>query len=170
MYIMILTFLAFIAIMHSPAKAQEVSIEEKTITMAFVNYQTALIYDEICNGTDPKDRYDFEKPENVNLIGHEQMLAARLGGLIKVRMPQISVDDTVKRMTLMRDHTRESVSKKLEEIGCDSDETQSTQSLLNFFSNAHPAQLYAFIDKQITDAGGTITPPEKIEGIAREND
>lgn len=50
-----------LGLLSACTKSPPMSVEEKMLFTAFTSYVGALTYDEICNGTDPKSRYDFKR-------------------------------------------------------------------------------------------------------------
>ena len=146
------------------SQAASPTIEEQVIMNSFALYQTALVYDEVCNGHDPKDRYDLKKPENVRLLGNEQLLAARFGGVEHGRFPDKSVDEMVAKMTGFSKMIKGKAKETLDSKGCDSEAAQSGEKALKLFTTVIPAQLNELLDAQIKKQGGTVTSLGEIEG------
>lgn len=157
-------FLLFFAI-PAHANPQNMTVEEQVIMKSFAGYVGGLVYDEVCNGTDPASRYDFEKPQNVMLMGNQQMLAARAGGVWKIRNPGGSVEDGLAFLLSVQERVEQHSKAVLEEKGCESPEAQSLARLYKLYSETHPGAVFAFIDKSIEDAGGTVTPLQEIEAL-----
>ena len=154
-----------VLVVSLPAYAEQkaASIEEQVLMETFIGYQSALVFDEVCNKNDPKSRYDFEKPENVNLMGNQQMLAARIGGLQHLRFPEASVDDLVKKLVATSAAIESKIAEKVRSDGCESRAGKAAGEAYKLFSQAHPAQVFGLIDKKIVEKGGTVTPASEIE-------
>lgn len=140
------------------------TIEEEVLMRTFGSYQAALVFDEKCNDVAPKDRFDLSNAKNVNLIGHEQMLAARIGGVQHARFPDAEVDVLVKRLVKAKKIIKDSAYKTLNEKGCESAEAQASKKTLEMFIKAHPSQIFTLANKEIIKRGGTVTSVEEIEG------
>lgn len=147
------------------AKANESTIEQNVMMKAFSGYVLSLTWDEVCNGTDPKSRFEnFSKSENTMLLGNRQLFGARLGGVLHVQNPDKSVDEIVQHMTGMEKTIADNARAKLNAEGCSGATAQAGAKTYMLFSKSHPAQINAFMDKSITDAGGKVTSPDEIEG------
>lgn len=141
----------------------QATVEEQVVMKHFTNYQGALVYNEVCNGASPKDRYNLDKTINVILMGNEQMLAARAGGLQRIRFPDANVDELVKKLVTASKHIQTGIRKILEETGCENPNSESLKKAYLLFTTVHSSQIYAFIDKEIVEKGGTVTSLEEIE-------
>lgn len=151
-------------------KSPNVSIEEQVITNAFINFIVALTYDEICNNTDPKSRYNFDegedKDKNVNLFGNQQLIVARIGGLMHLRSPEKSVEDGIKHLLSVQKKIEGHAEKSFNE-SCSSEEALRAQKTYILYTNAHPAVISSMIDKTIEEKGGTVTSMDDIENAGK---
>ena len=144
------------------------TVEEKILLKSFTVYQASLTYDEICNDVQPKEYYNKDddnpnKTKNVNILGNQQLLVARLGWMQKLRFPKLSIEDVVERLVGMAEKIKNKTAETLKEKGCASKEAESLKNGLLLYSTNHPVQISSFLDKAIIKGGGTITPPESIE-------
>lgn len=139
------------------------TIEEDVFMRSFAIYIAALTYDKECNKNDPKNLYDFSKPDNVNLFGNQQMLAARIGGLWHLRYPEKSVEDGVQVLLNDRKTIEGRTENLLKEKGCASKEGQEMAGILKFYQIRHPAAVMGMIEEKIKQKGGQITSSETIE-------
>lgn len=155
--------LIFISILLVGCSKREATIEETVLMQSFASFQAALAYNEVCNGIVPKDRYDTKKPENVNLLGNEQMLAARIGGLQHLRFPKATVKELVEKLVDTAQTLRKKVIATLESDGCDSSKGKAAGKAYLLYSKTHPFQIFSMINKEITKRGGTITDVNEIE-------
>lgn len=141
----------------SAQEPQSTSVEEKVLQQSFAGYQAGLAYDEVCNGNDPKSRYDFSKPENVYLMGSQNLLAGRIGGLLRLRFPESTQEELVERMLQTAKAMNQSAASALKEHGCESDAGVSASRSWTLYTKVHPMQISTFIDKAIVDQGGAVT-------------
>lgn len=148
----ILTVLLLLMV-STPAYADP-SPEEQVLRKAFEGYHAAEAYDEYCNKTSAKERM-----KNVNMVGNMQMIVARLGGVAKVRNPDLTVETAVRKLRKVADKIKTNTKKVLEAKGCDSEEGVSTLKAYNFYSKVHPGIFYQQLDQEIIKKGGTPTPP-----------
>jgi len=146
-------------------QAQSTTIEEQVLVQSFSVYQMGLAYDEICNKTDPKTRYDTKKKENVMLFGNQNLLTARIGGLMHKRNPDKTVDELVEDLINLSKVIEQAIKKKLNEQGCKGEAAQAAENAFKLYSTAQPIQINSFLDKRIVEGGGTITPPEGRDAI-----
>ena len=160
--------MVFVSVMLMACSKDSLTVEQKVLMGTFASYQSALVYDEVCNGTDPKSRYDFGKIENVNLIGNEQMLVARLGAIQHLSVPDKSIDELVKALHGVAKKFQETARQNLDVKGCDSPEAKSTATAYAVFSSFSPAQLSSVVDGRITEQGGVITLIENIEDVKED--
>jgi len=155
--------IALCLFLASCTEEKEATIEEIVVMETFVAYQAALAYDEICNNNSAQDRFkNMNKKENIMLIGHEQMLAARAGGLQHIRFPDATVDELVVRLVNGLSKTKEKTENLLKEKGCTSPEANKIKAAYTMFSKSHPAQIFSLIDKKIIRQGGRVTPVEEL--------
>lgn len=162
-------YLAFVCLFLASCsqKQEPASIEEQVLLKTFTAFTVALKYDEVCNGADPKARFDFNKKENVLILGTEQMLAARLGGLMHLRRPDKPAKDLVDVLVKMRDKVGQEAEAGLKSKTCDSAEAKQTAKALEIYKNTHPSIVFAMIDKEIEKQGGKVTSMEEIEAAGK---
>lgn len=147
-----------------PQKAfAQTTIEETILTTSFAGFYTAEAYDDYCNKTDPKSRYDMEKKENVYWHGNMQLLVARIGNLQHIKNPDLKIPDAVKHLRASAHLIKTKALGLLKEKGCNSEEATTASKALQFYTKFPPPFVSAMIDKQIKEKGGTITPPPKTE-------
>lgn len=139
--------------------AEEITIEERVMMSTFMFYQSGLAFDEVCNKTDPVTRHDFNKPENVNLMGNQQMLAARIGNLMQMRLPKETIDQLVERLVKITEKAKIMVTEGLNKYGCESQNAKNAKQSYALFAQNHPSQVSAIIDNEIIKQGGSITAP-----------
>lgn len=145
-----------------PQKAfAEATIEEVILTTSFAGFYTAEAYDDYCNKTDPKSRYDMEKKENVNWHANMQILVARIGNLQHIKNPELKIEDAVKHLRASAHLIKTKALGLFKEKGCQSEEAATAAKALQFYTKFPPPFVSAMIDKQIKEKGGTITPPPK---------
>lgn len=149
------------------SKPAPVTVEETVLMQAFVTYYGALAYDEVCNGTDPKSRYDFGQQQNVMLFGNQNMLAARVGGLWHVRYPERSVDDGVKHLLAIKNKIEAKTKEILKAEGCTSEKSKSFTVGYDFYSKNNPGVIFATLDKEIVKRGGKVTSIQEIEAVGK---
>lgn len=157
--------LATVPVSADAKEGDKPTIEEETLLKSFAAFNGALVYDEVCKGTDPKSRYDFKNPENVNLAGSEQMLAARLGGLQHVRFPDESVEEVIQRLTFIKKKIYDKSRELLEKNGCDSQGAQQAEKALMLYSQTSPEQVMAIIDEHIKELGGKVTSSKEVDAV-----
>lgn len=136
---------------------QVVSVEERVVISGFAVFNAALAFDQVCNGRDPKEMFDLNKPENINLLGNQQLLAGRYGGLLHNRYPDQPDKVILKKMLLIADQMQKKTSAQLRADGCDSEAGISLSKAWDLYSKSAPEHINRFIDQKITDEGGTIT-------------
>ena len=158
-------FFAIISLCVSCSKPKLPTIEEEVLLEAFSMYQVALVYDEVCNKTDPKTRYDTKNKENILLLGNQNLLAARFGSVQHIRFPDKSVDELVGKLLDSFEKIQDKIRNELEKQGCDGKVAQDAERVLKLYTGFHPMQISALLDKKIEERGGTITPPEDRDAI-----
>lgn len=126
-------------------------------------FVAAEVYDDVCNKTDPKSRYDMNIAANFNRIGNEQLLAGRIGDLMHDHNPRLSVDQGTKRLIKMHDKIAKKFKGVLESQGCESNAALKAKKALYMFQENHPAIFNSFLDKQIAQQGGLPTSPASVE-------
>lgn len=144
------------------------TVEEKILMKGFASYVAALTFDEVCNGTDPKARYDFKQKNHLMLMGNQQMLVARIGGLWYLRHRKKSINEGVAHLFAVQ-RRLEAKTKKIWKLeGCDSEKAQAAAKAYRLYSETSPAVVMALIDRTIKKEGGTVTPPEATEALEAE--
>ncbi|MDB5491253.1 MAG: hypothetical protein JWO78_1102 [Micavibrio sp.] len=136
------------------------TVEERALLQIFSGLVAAQTYDEVCNKTDPKSRYDMKDQGNVNEFGNMQLLAGRIGTTRHQRFPQESAADSVKWLTAFHDNVQQRTRSSLEKKGCKSSDTQKDRKVLEKFRTTPPATLNGIIDEQIRQQGASPLPPD----------
>lgn len=157
-----------LSLLSACSKQPPPTIEEQLLFKVFSNYVGGLTYDEVCNGTDPKSRYDFEKKENVFLQDNQRMLAARLGGLWHIRYPQKSVDEGVKHLLSIQKKIEEKAHSVLKEKGCDSEQATTLAKAYKQFRTQPSLILMPSLDREIVKRGGRVTTVEEVEAAGKD--
>lgn len=160
-----LLIIPFYSQARMPSSPQEVVIFKN-----FAGFFSAKMYDKICNGHSGNYHNDLSNSKNVNIVGNEQMLSARIGGVIKIMNPEFSADQVIKIMISMKDDFSKKSEKMLRERGCDSDEAKKLSIGYRIFSEYHPAKVHALIDSSIKKEGGTVMSHDEIEKLINSKD
>jgi len=103
----------------------------------------------------------------VMLLGNEQMLAARIGGLWHIRHPKKSVDEGVKYLLGKADEIKGKAKEIFKTEGCQSDKAAAGAKAYKIYSEAHPAIVIGLIDREIEKQGGKITSPTDVEAAGK---
>lgn len=152
--VILLVFLTFPAL----AEQKDASVEEQVLMETFIGYQSALVFDEVCNKDDSSSQGEAE-----NLTGNQQMLTARIAGLQHLRYPDASADELAKQLVTTSKAIEGKIEEKVRADGCESRAGTAAEEAYQLFSQADPAQVYGLIDKKIVEKGGTVTPMDDIE-------
>lgn len=144
-------FLVLVFSLPAYAEQKAPSVEEQVLMETFIGYQSALVFDEVCNKGGSSSQAGAK-----NLAGNQEMLAARIGGLQKLRYPQASAADLNQKLKATSKAIEGKIAEKVRKDGCESRAGKAAGEAYELFSQAQPSQLSGLIDKKVADKGGTV--------------
>lgn len=146
---------AFLAL-PACSKPVEKTVEEKILHGMFADFILATQYDKICNNDIIGNAPDGD-PVKDHYFGNAQVLGGRMALVWKIRNPDGDQEDAVEDMLDMQEKFGSALGKDLTEQGCDSATGKAGAIAYRFYTQTHPGLLGPKIDKNIVDAGGTVS-------------
>ena len=132
----------------APAPEPAMTVEEQVIANSFITFVTAEKYDQVCNKTRVIDRKAMNEA-TVNYVGNEQMLAARIGGLMKSHNADLSPEIGAKALAANRDKIATQYAKILKEKGCEASEAKAAAKILKIYTETPPAVISSSIGQMV---------------------
>lgn len=129
-----------------------VTAEEAVLLSHFLDYFAGMIYDDVCNHTDPKSHLDLSTPENARLASTRQMLTERVKALWQTRHPDEDPDNVI--TLLMGSIDKGGRAEFSANKGCLSSNALKAKTSYLFYSMTETAEVKSIIDKMIVETGG----------------